>query len=243
MCSRSSSERGKRTAELRQLAKRLGIRIHDTGLFDRALTHASVVAESTEVIHDYESLEFLGDAVLGLAVSHRLFEVAPDRTPGEYSRLRASLVNRRTVARVGQHLDLAPVIRLGKGEESSGGRDRSALVGDCLEALIGAIYLDSGWAEAQAFVYRTFDGELLEAAKTNRLWDYKSRLQNYCQAERMSLPQFVVVGAVGPDHQKEFEVEVILRGAPAGRGRGPSKKEAEQQAARAALEQEGYAFD
>jgi ribonuclease-3 len=242
LCSRNSSERGKRTAELRQLAERLGVSIHDVSLFDRALTHASVVAESIEVIHDYESLEFLGDAVLGLAVSHRLFEVLPDRTPGEYSRLRASLVNRRTVARVGQQLDLAPVIRLGKGEELSGGRDRSALVGDCLEALIGAIYLDGGWPEAQAFVNRTFEDEVLEAAKSNRLWDYKSRLQNYCQGERMSLPQFEVVGAVGPDHQKEFEVEVWLRGEPVGRGRGPSKKEAEQQAARAALEHEGYNF-
>ena len=236
------SERDKREAELRHLAERLGVDINDFSLFDRALTHASVVAESSEISHDYESLEFLGDAVLGLAVSHRLFEVLPDRTPGEYSRLRASLVNRRSVARVGRALDLTPAIRLGRGEELSGGRDRTALVADCLEAFIGAVYLDSGWPQAQAFVNRSFEVEVMEAVKSNRLWDYKSRLQNYSQAERIDLPKFEVVGAQGPDHQKEFEVEVWLRGQPVGRGRGPSKKEAEQQAAKAALEHEGHNF-
>ncbi|HNR31454.1 MAG TPA: ribonuclease III [Candidatus Hydrogenedentes bacterium] len=228
---------------MRELAARLGINVHDFALFERALTHASLVAESSEVTGDYEALEFLGDAVLGLAIAHRLFELAPDRTPGEYSRLRAGLVNRRCVARVAQALGLAPVIRLGRGEERSGGRERTALLADCLEALIAAVYLDGGWETARALVVRIFDDEIVQALRQERVWDYKSRLQNYCQAEHMPLPRFEVVRSEGPDHRKEFEVEVVLHGQPAGRGHGPTKKEAEQQAARAALEQEGHRFD
>ena len=145
------------------LASRLGIRIHQYTLFDRALTHASTAAEANEPAPDYESLEFLGDAVLGLAVSHQLFQTVPDRTPGEYSRMRAGLVNRRCVARVATGLGIAPAIRLGKGEEQAGGRKRSALVGDCLEALIGAVFLDSGWEAARTFVLRIFAEEFEQA--------------------------------------------------------------------------------
>ena len=229
-------DREVRDYALRALTQRLGIHIHDSALYDRALTHASLVAESQDVRSDYESLEFLGDAVLGLAVAHRLFERAPERTPGEYSRLRAGLVNRRCVARVAQGLNIAPVIRLGKGEEMSGGRQRAALLADCLEAFIGAIYMDRGWDTARDFVVRVFDKEVGLALAQDRVWDYKSRLQNFCQAEHRALPHFVVVRSEGPDHCKEFEVEVYLQGHPAGRGRGSSKKEAEQSAARAALE-------
>jgi len=232
-----------RERELRALGTRLGIPIHEVDFFDRALTHASIVAESGEVTHDYESLEFLGDAVLGLATAHHLFEALPDRTPGEYSRMRAGLVNRHSVARVARLLDIAPTIRLGKGEESSGGRERSALIADCLEALIGAIYLDSGWSVAREFIVRVFDREFDRARKTNVVWDYKSRLQNHCQAERMPLPRFELVRSEGPDHQKEFEVEVFVRGQPFGCGKGSTKKEAEQNAAREALTKEGLHFD
>jgi ribonuclease-3 len=228
---------------LRRLAARAGVEIQDFGFYERALTHASHVAESPEAVHDYESLEFLGDAVLGLAISHRLFEAMPDRTPGEYSRLRASLVNRRCVARVARELALAPVIRLGRGEELSGGRERPALLADCMEAFIGAVYLDSGWSVAQAMVDRLFAEEIAQIGRRERVWDFKSRLQNHCQAQRIPLPEFVVIRSEGPDHRKEFEMEVWLRGEPAGRGQGPSKKDAEQQAARAALEREGQAFD
>ncbi|MBP8129293.1 MAG: ribonuclease III [Candidatus Hydrogenedentes bacterium] len=236
-------DRDARNEALRVLASRLGIDVNDFALFDRALTHASLVAESAEATSDYEALEFLGDAVLGLAVAHRLFELTPERTPGDYSRLRAGLVSRVCVARVAQALELAPAIRLGKGEESSGGRERTALLADCLEALIGAIYLDSGWEAARTFVVRMFEDEIAQSLRQDRVWDYKSRLQNYCQAQHMALPQFEVVRSEGPDHCKEFEVEVVVRGRPAGRGRGATKKEAEQQAARAALEQEGCRFD
>jgi len=228
-----------RARQLRELASRLGIIIKDANLFDRALTHASIIAEVSEPLGDYESLEFLGDAVLGLAVAHHLFEALPDRTPGEYSRMRAGLVNRRVVGRVAIRLGLAAMIRLGKGEELSGGRERMALMADCLEAVIGAVYLDSGWEVARDFVVRVFAPELTRAQQIDRVWDYKSRLQNHCQAEKIPLPRFLMVRSEGPDHQKEFEVEVILKDKPLGRGRGTTKKEAEQNAARVALERLG----
>lgn len=232
-----------REIELRALTARLGLPMHNVTYFDRALTHASMHAVEGVAGFDYEALEFLGDAVLGLAVAHHLFNALPDRTPGEYSRMRAGLVNRRCVARVARTLDLAPAIRLGRGEEQSGGRHRKALLSDCMEALIGAVYLDSGWEVARAFVERAFASELAQAENASGLWDFKSRLQDYCQGRRMSLPSFVVVRAEGPDHRKEFEVEVFLEGAPHGIGRGLSKKEAEQHAAREALERLGRHFD
>lgn len=237
------TEHAARTRELKALAGRLGFQINDAALFDRALTHASIVPEANEPLHDYESLEFLGDAVLGLAVAHHLFELLPNRTPGEYSRLRAGVVNRKCVARIGRQLDIVPTIRLGKGEEASGGRERVALVADCMEALLGALYLDSGWEVAQTFVVRVFEEEIQRVVLSDRAWDYKSRLQHYCQAERMGLPRFEIVRADGPDHDKEFEVEVFVNDAPTGRGVGASKKEAEQQAAREALRRTSQEFD
>ena len=232
-----------RTEQLRGLAGKLDWQIRDLILLDRALTHASVFADTDEATGDYESLEFLGDAVLGLAVAHYLHEHVPDRTPGEYSRMRAGVVNRRCLARLASELGIAGAIRLGKGEELAGGRQRTALLADCLEALTGALYLDQGWDAARAFVARVFNKEFERELAADKVWDFKSRLQNYCQAERIPLPQFVVVHSVGPDHRKEFEVEVVLRDRPAGRGRGSTKKEAEQNAARVALEREGQIFD
>jgi len=233
------SEETAREEELRALASQLGIVTDDLGLLDQALTHASITSEAPDVKRDYEALEFLGDAVLGLAVAHHLFENVPDRTPGEYSRMRAGVVKRQAVARVAGQLGLAPAIRLGKGEESSGGRKRQALLADCLEAVIGALYLDQGWEAARSFVVSAFGKELVCERDLDTIWDFKSRLQNHCQALHYALPVFAVVWSEGPDHNKQFEIEVSVRGRPAGRGRGSTKKEAEQNAARAALEREG----
>jgi len=232
-----------RDEELRELASRLGISVTRVELLDRALTHASMASEAPGEVADYESLEFLGDAALGLAVAHYLFAHVPDRTPGEYSRMRAGVVNRRSVAEVATTLEIASAIRLGRGEELSGGRQRRALLADCLEALIGALYLDQGWETARAFVVRVFHDALESEQAAERVWDHKSRLQNYCQAEHMALPKFRLAGSEGPDHDKRFEVEVVVRGRTAGCGVGLTKKEAAQLAARAALESEGQQVD
>lgn len=233
------TDESKRNQVLKDLSSHLGLGVKNIALLDRALTHASVYAETQGPRCDYESLEFLGDAVLGLAVAHYLYEHVPDRTPGEYSRMRAGIVNRRSLARLARELGIAPAIRLGKGEEMAGGRERMALVADCLEAILGALYIDQGWEKAREYIARVFQPGIERELASDRMWDYKSRLQNYCQAERIPLPEFVVVASEGPDHRKKFEVEVCIKGKAVGRGRGSTKKEAEQNAARAALEHEG----
>lgn len=228
-----------RHEQLTDLLRRLDIPDVPVQLIDQALTHASSAAESEGVRHDYESLEFLGDAVLGLVVAEYLFDACPDHTPGEYSRMRAGLVNRRTLAEFAKAIDLGPAIQLGPSEEKSGGRRRSALLADCFEALIGAVHLSRGIDAAREFIRATMHSELDRVAAEGVVWDYKSRLQHFCQASRHELPEFVVVRAEGPDHQKEFEIEVVVAGEACGRGTGRSKKEAEQSAARAALERHG----
>lgn len=227
-----------RAEELHQLSSRLELGITDFALLDQALTHASVFSDSNESIRDYEPLEFLGDAVLSLAVAHYLYEHAPGRTPGEYSRVRAGLVNRRCLAHVARVLDIAPAIRLGKGEELSGGRQRTSLLADCLESMIGAMYLDQGWEAVRAFVARILHDEFERELSQDKVWDFKSRLQHQCQAAHIALPKFVVVHSEGPDHRKRFEVEVIVRDKVVGQGSGSTKKEAEQNAAHMALENE-----
>ena len=222
-----------------RVLRHLGVQVSDYNLIEQALTHSSVTAQGEFPGQDYESLEFLGDAALGLAVADYLLEQLPGRSPGEYSQMRAHFVNRRRLADVAEQLELGPAIRLGKGEEQSGGRNRPALLADCVEALIGAIYLDQGWETASAMVRRLFAGHFREALEQPLEWDYKSRLQQYCQGEQKGLPEFRVIREEGPDHRKEFEVEVIIEAQALGCGVGSSKKEAEQNAARVALQAMG----
>ncbi len=222
-----------------RVLQRLGVRVRDRRLIEQALTHSSVTAQGDSSGEDYESLEFLGDAALGLAVADYLLEQLPGRSPGEYSQMRAHCVNRRRLADVAEQLELGPAIRLGKGEEQSGGRNRPALLADCVEALIGAVYLDQGWETASAMVRRLFAGHFREALEQPLEWDYKSRLQQYCQGEQKGLPEFRVIREEGPDHRKEFEVEAVIESKALGRGVGSSKKEAEQNAARVALQAMG----
>lgn len=228
-----------RGVQLREFASALGITIDDYGLLDKALTHASATGDQNGPVFNYESLEFVGDAVLGLVVARYLYENLPDRTPGEYSKMRAGVVNRRALARVAEQLGIAEMIRLGKGEEKAGGRNRKALLADSVEAVIGALYLDQGAEASDAFVIQIFQEELNAAQEKDNIWDYRSRLQNRCQAHRVSLPTFNVVRETGPDHNKTFDVIVDIGETTVGRGTGNTKKEAEQNAARAALENEG----
>jgi len=223
---------------LRGLARDLGISIHDVTLFDEALTHASIGGEHPGEHPHYESLEFLGDAVLGLAAAHHLYETRPNLTPGEYTRLRAALVQRDAVARVGGRLGIAPYIRLGKGEESAGGRERAALLADCTEALIAALYLDSGWEAARAFVVRAFADEFDEVADAEVPMDPRSALQEWSQARGLGLPRYALTDESGPDHDKRFTVAVEVSGATLGKGEGTSKKSAQQAAAADALDQQ-----
>ena len=230
-----------RDKQLELFVQPLTLSFSDWSLLDQALTHASACNDNPEVFNHYETLEFLGDATLELAVSHILYERNPKGSPGLFTQLRSMIVNKNALAKVGRTLDIAPYIRLGKGEELSGGRERDALLADCVEALIAAVYLDSGWDSVYGFIHSHFM-TIIEAAESsmNQL-DYRSQLQNYCQAQKMDLPTFRIVNEEGPDHQKTFEIQVFLGDQHVGTGRGSSKKIAEQEAAREALLNEGVA--
>ncbi len=205
-----------------------------------ALTHKSLVNEVRgHVRQDNERLEFLGDAVLALIVSQYLTDRFPDCTEGELSRLKARLVSEPTLAEAARRLRLGTLLRLGKGEELTKGREKSSLLADALEAVIAAIYLDGGLEAARGFTVRALAGELQEldgAAAPSLCQDDKTRLQEWCQKRYETLPQYRTVRESGPDHRKIFEVQLLVRGEPIGVGTGPTKKEAEQMAAKRALE-------
>lgn len=228
-----------REAILRDFAGKAGLTINDWTLLDCALTHASVANDDPEDKNHYETLEFLGDSALELAVSHTLFDRIEDGTPGELTQMRARIVRKSSLATIARQLNLGSIVRLGRGEEQSGGRDRDALLADCVESLLAAIYLDSGWLAAREFVQHLFSDRIEEVISSSRHLDYRSSLQNFCQREKIELPEFNVIREEGPAHDMTFEVEVRLRGETVGTGRGRSKKQAEQAASRQALIREG----
>ena len=227
--------------EFAPLERRIDYRFRDVGLLEHALTHRSRAHEDASGgVFDNESLEFLGDAVLGFVIADRLFRDFPQHDEGRKSKLKSWLVSAPTLAELGERLGLGEFLLLGRGEERSGGRRKQALVADGYEALIAAIHLDGGIDAARAFIEREFE-ELLARAREHGLdaevnADYKSALQEWAQGRGRGLPQYRVAGQTGPDHRKRFLVEVWLDGAPVGRAEGLSKKQAAQQAARQALE-------
>jgi ribonuclease-3 len=205
-------------------------------LLIEALTHPSIVHETRDRTNSHnQRLEFLGDAVLQLVLTERLYRLYPDQPEGKLTQLRAHLANRHTLCRRAKAVDLGAYIRLGKGEETSGGRDRLSNLADAYEALLGAIYLDRGVRAARTFILRHFKGEFegLEVHPHNQ--NPKGRLQEMLQAQSPSNPIYRVVSESGPDHSKNFEVVVEWQGSEIGRGHGSSKKTAETAAAEAAL--------
>ena len=223
--------------EFESLQTAIGYRFHDRGLLEHAMTHTSRANEDiTGGVFDNESLEFLGDAVLGFVIADMLFRDCPDWDEGEKSKTKASMVSTFALARQAERLHLGDHLLLGRGEEKTGGRRKQALLADTYEALIAAVYLDGGIDAARAFIRREFHA-LLEAARRHGAGgqDYKSGLQEVVQARSQPLPEYRLIGTFGPDHEKRFEVEVLVAGEPLARASGPSKKEAEQEAARIAL--------
>ncbi len=202
-------------------------------LVEQALTHRSALAEGAPASN--ERLEFLGDAVLGLIVTETLYRLFPDTSEGELSRARALVVSRRTLSQVAKTLGVNAMLRLSAGEEAQGGRQRSSILADALEALIAAVYLQGGLEEARRFVERILGDLIRRAPDASRAHDYKSRLQERTHALLRQTPQYVVISETGADHDKTFCVEVRLEDVVLGTGTGKSKKEAEQAAAREAL--------
>jgi ribonuclease-3 len=210
-------------------------------LLEEALTHKSFVNEhKSGNRRQNERLEFLGDAVLSLVISEHLAATLPHSTEGALSKLKARLVSESSLAKAARQLKLGTVLRLGKGEELSKGREKHSLLANALEALIAAIYLDGGLEATRDFMMRVFGEELHQIQQLNgesESDDYKTRLQELCQKRYDALPSYVTVRESGPDHRKTFEVELLVCGEVKGHGCGFSKKEAEQMAAREALAQ------
>jgi ribonuclease-3 len=208
--------------------------VRDESLLLQALCHRSWCAENPGW-ESNERLEFLGDSVLGLIVTGYLFRTYTDIPEGELTKVRASVVNSATLAEVAAELDLGPSLMLGKGEDQSGGREKSSILADATEALIGACYIDQGWGAAEHAVMSLFGPRIEEAAAGPGGQDYKTRLQELCARMFDQLPRYSVTDQ-GPDHAKEFDATVYLGGEPYGTGTGRSKKQAEQAAARQAWE-------
>ncbi len=222
------------------LEERLGYRFADRGLIERALTHRSRAHEDeTGVVEDNESLEFLGDAVLGLVIADRLFRGFPDYDEGRKSKARAQLVSAASLAELGDELRLGDHLLLGRGEEKTGGRRKQSLIADAFEAVVGAIHLDGGYDAASAFVDRVFRPRLerlrRDGVSPAGTHDHKSALQEWLQARAQPLPEYRLASTAGPDHRKEFAVQVLVGDRCVATGSGRSKKEAEREAARQAL--------
>jgi ribonuclease-3 len=214
------------------LARRLGWPVSDSEWLVRSLAHRSWVAE-TPGSESNERLEFLGDSVLGLVVTDYLFRTYPTLPEGELAKVRASVVNSATLADVAAALDVGDALLLGKGEGQSGGREKPSILADAMEALIGAVYLDQGWAAATDLVMRLLGDLIEQAAVGPGGQDYKTRLQELCARRFDELPRYQVADD-GPDHAKRFDASVRVGGTVRGTGQGRSKKQAEQAAARVA---------
>jgi ribonuclease-3 len=198
----------------------------------RALSHRSWCAEAGDQPSN-ERLEFLGDAVLGLVVADHCHRSYPELSEGSLAKMRAAVVNTAVLAEVGVELGLGEAVKLGRGEDSSGGRRKSSILANTTEAVIGAVYLDGGWEAAFGFVMRLLDSRIAEAAAGPGSEDFKTRLQEVVARRIRELPHYEVVGT-GPDHARRYTAQVFVAGEVVGEGRGRSKKDAEQAAARAA---------
>ena len=222
---------------LEALQARLGYSFRDENRLRLALTHPSVAHEQGMAVQHNQRLEFLGDAVLQLVLTSELYEKFPAMGEGPLTKARAQMVNRRTLANRGRRLGLGEHLILGRGEDSSGGRERPSALADTFEALLGAIFLDGGFDAARDFILRQFREEFGELEVIPNLENPKGELQEILQSNSTEAPQYQLESVSGPDHDRLFESAVYHRGVELGRGKGKSKKDSESQAALLALDQ------
>ena len=222
-----------------ELQEGIGYRFSDDGLLTTSLTHRSAVAEG-DASESFERMEFLGDAVLDLVVAELLYQEYPVLAEGEMAKTRASVVGETMLAEIAADVGVGPALLLGVGEERTGGRDKASILADALEAIIGAVYLEAGFDVVAGLILGLWRERVAELVEYPGEFDYKSRLQELVAATNGSRPEYEVAGS-GPDHAREFRAEVSIDGSIAGVGVGSSKKRAEQEAARAALEAAGGA--
>ena len=222
---------------MEELEKKLNYTFQNPALLEEALSHSSYANEHRSArLRSNERLEFLGDSVLGFVTAEFLFLQHPDLPEGDLTRIRAALVCEQSLFEVAQKLDLGSYLKLGRGEESGGGRTRTSILADATEAVFAAVYLDGGIAAASALIHRCLLEAEREEVVEERRRDYKTALQELVQRQADQVLAYRMVGEAGPDHAKTFQAEVLLNGKILGGGSGHSKKEAEQAAARSALE-------
>ena len=220
---------------IKDLETAIGYRFHNISLLQNALTHSSYANERWHnSLLSNERLEFLGDSVLGMLVAEYLFRNFPNRPEGELTRMRADMVCEQTLAAAANRIGLGTHLLLGHGEEQGGGRSRNSILADAMESVIAACFLDGG-IEAALKIVQQFILVEVPVTKLHNV-DYKTRLQELVQQKKNQVLSYALVGQSGPDHDKKFDVEVSLNGAVVGSGSGSSKKRAEQDAARAAIE-------
>ena len=224
-------------ADPAELEQKIGISFNNPAYLALALIHSSYINEKPGLAAESnERLEFIGDAVLGLVIAGKLFQDFPRSPEGELTRLRAALVRRETLAQMARKIDLGAYLSMGNGEEAGGGRDKTANLAGAFESLIAAIYLDQGLESVRSFILGLFGQEMHQQAHRGAGTDYKSKLQEILQAQRQITPNYILIESVGPEHDKQFTIEVQAGDEAWGRGTGKSKKAAEMDAARIALE-------
>lgn len=224
-------------SRLKDLEKQLGFKFREREHLKRALTHRSYANESRLPATDHnERYEFLGDAVLELSISQLLMEQFPNHTEGELSKLRASVVNEVQLAELARGLHLGEFLYLGKGEEQTGGREKASLLADAFEAILGAMYQDRGWEKTFVVVHRIYTPVFRAVGAGDYIKDFKTQLQEESQSRFHAIPRYRLVNESGPDHQKVFEINLFIGEELYGVGTGLSKKAAEQEAAKEALE-------
>lgn len=224
---------------MKQLQQELGYTFGDQSLLKTALTHSSYSKEQGMGLQSNERLEFLGDAFFDAVIGEELFRIFPEKEEGLLSRIRATIVCEKSLARAARRLHLGDYMLLGHGEEKTGGRQRESILADALEAVIGAVYLDSGFETVQTVVLRLFR-EAIDDTKRGKfiIYDYKTHLQEKLQAQGITQIRYEMTGEAGPDHNKTFTVCLYADGRALAQGSGKSKKQAEQKAAQKALEEE-----
>ena len=220
---------------LTKLEQGLGYTFRNKTLLENALTHSSYANENRERhLPDNERLEFLGDSILGFVVAEYLYRNFPDKPEGELTRIRADLVCERNLAEAAATIELGSYLLLGHGEEQGGGRKRDSIVSDAMESVIAASFMDGGFAAAKEIIDRLILSNIPKGRPRN--FDYKTAFQELVQRKKDQQIHYELTGESGPDHDKKFEVEVLLNGKPCGKGSGSSKKRAEQAAAAAAID-------
>lgn len=223
-----SAERKK---ELQLFEKHIGIRFRKLELLNLAFSHRSFANENSGEVDNNEKLEFLGDSVLGLVVSEYLYLTLTDKAEGDLARVKSFVVSEDSLADIAKSIKVDNFILIGKGEEYSGGRSKKAILADCMEAIIGAYYIDSGFKASKNFILKYLIPEINKVLEDRHRKDYKTLLQEFVQKKYKSYPRYSLVKKTGPDHDRTFWINVTIDGKDYGPGQGKNKKEAEQNAA------------